>query len=52
MSLLIKNGEIVTADSRYKADIFCESDTITVIGRDLAPPKGSEVIDANGLGIG
>lgn len=48
MSLLIKNGEIVTADSRYKADIFCESDTISVIGRDLAPPVGSEVIDATG----
>ena len=48
MSLLIKNGEIVTADSRYKADIFCENDTITVIGRDLAPPQGSEVIDAAG----
>jgi dihydropyrimidinase len=48
MSLLIKNGEIVTADSRYKADIFCEGDTISVIGRDLAPPAGSEVIDATG----
>jgi dihydropyrimidinase len=48
MALLIKNGEIVTADSRYKADIFCENETITVIGRDLAPPPGSEVIDAAG----
>jgi dihydropyrimidinase len=48
MSLLIKNGEIITADARYKADIYCESDTISVIGRDLAPPLGSEVIDAAG----
>src|SRR5688572_8710475 len=48
MSLLIKNGEIITADSRYKADIFCESETISVIGKDLAPPVGSEVIDATG----
>jgi dihydropyrimidinase len=48
MSLLIKNGEIVTADSRYKADIFCDGETISVIGRDLAPPVGSEVIDATG----
>ena len=48
MSLLIKNGEIITADSRYKADIFCEGETISVIGRDLAPPVGSEVIDATG----
>jgi dihydropyrimidinase len=48
MALLIKNGEIVTADSRYKADVFCEGETISVIGKDLAPPVGSEVIDATG----
>jgi dihydropyrimidinase len=42
MSLLIKNGEIVTADSRYKADIFCEQETI------FATPPGAEVIDATG----
>ena len=48
MSLLIKNGEIITADSRYKADVFCEDETISVIGKDLAPPLGSEVIDATG----
>lgn len=48
MSLLIKNGEIVTADSRYIADIFCENETITRIDRDIVPPKGVEVIDAKG----
>src|SRR5215217_9422629 len=48
MSLLIKNGEIVTADSRYVADLFCENETITKIGRDIAPPPGAEVIDATG----
>lgn len=48
MSLLIKNGEIVTADSRYVADIFCENETITRIDRDLAAPAGCEVIDAKG----
>jgi dihydropyrimidinase len=48
MPLLIKNGEIVTADSRYQADIFCEGDTITRIGRNLEAPAGSEVIDAAG----
>ncbi len=48
MGLLIKNGEIVTADSRYKADIWCEDDTITRIDRDIAPPPGAEVIDASG----
>src|SRR5580658_7255203 len=48
MPLLIKNGEIVTADTRYKADIFVEGETITRIGTDLEGPPGTEVIDAAG----
>lgn len=48
MSLLIKNGEIITADSRYLADIYCEHETITRIDRHLAAPAGCEVIDATG----
>ena len=48
MSLLIKNGEIITASERYIADIFCEGETITRIARDLAPAPGAEVIDATG----
>ncbi len=48
MPLLIKNGDIVTADSRYRADIYAESDTITRIGRDLDTPPGTEVLDAAG----
>src|ERR1700712_4860938 len=48
MSLLIKNGEIVTASERYTADIFCEGETITRIDRDIEPPKGAVVIDAKG----
>src|SRR5438067_3507805 len=52
MSLLIKNGEIVTADSRYHADIWCEGEgegeTITRIGPDLDAPPDAEVIDATG----
>ncbi|MCC6749078.1 MAG: dihydropyrimidinase [Deltaproteobacteria bacterium] len=48
MSLLIKNGEIVTASERYVADIFCEGETITRIGKNLAPPPGATVIDATG----
>ncbi len=48
MSLLIKNGEIVTADSRYVADILCEGETIARIDKDIAPPPGAEVIDASG----
>ena len=48
MSLLIKNGEIVTADTRYVADIYCEGETITKIDRNLSAPAGTEVIDAKG----
>jgi dihydropyrimidinase len=48
MSLLVKNGEIVTADQRYKADIWCQGETITAIGPNLPNPPGAEVIDATG----
>jgi dihydropyrimidinase len=48
MALLIKNGEIVTADSRYVADLYCEGETITRIDRDLPTPAGCEVVDATG----
>ena len=43
MSLLIQNGEIVTAGERYTADILCEDETITRIDRGLKPPGGGEV---------
>ena len=46
MSLLIRNGEIVTAAERYRADIFCEDETITRIDRNLSAPPDAEVIDA------
>ena len=48
MALLIKNGEIITADSRYVADIYIEDETITHIGVGLEVPDGTEVIDAAG----
>src|ERR1700677_3726978 len=48
MSLLIKNGEIVTASERYVADIYCEGETITRIDRNITAPTGAEVIDAKG----
>ncbi|MGO8764845.1 MAG: dihydropyrimidinase [Limisphaerales bacterium] len=48
MSLLIKNGEIITASERYTADILCEGETISRIDRGIKPPKGAEVIDAGG----
>ena len=61
MSLLIKNGEIVTPDERYIADIFCENETITRIDRksgrrgdtdssrgEIDKVKADEVVDATG----
>lgn len=48
MPLLIKNGEVVTADTSYRADIYAEGEQITRIGVDLQVPPGTEVIDANG----
>jgi dihydropyrimidinase len=48
MSLLIKNGEIITASERYVADIFCEDETITRIDRNIDAPRDAEVIEAKG----
>ena len=48
MGLLIQNGEIITADSRYKADIYCENETITAIGHNLNVPENTTIIDATG----
>ena len=48
MPLLIKNGRIVTADSDFIGDIFCEGETITRIGKNLEAPPDAEVIDATG----
>jgi dihydropyrimidinase len=48
MGLLIRDGEIVTPDARYKAEIYVEDQTVTRIGQDLTVPSGTEIIDAAG----
>ena len=48
MPLLIRNADIVTADSRSRGDIWIENETITRIGADLEAPPGAEIIDAAG----
>src|ERR1700677_1104269 len=48
MRLLIKGGEIVTAESRSRGDIFIENETISSIGNDLHVPPGTELINATG----
>jgi dihydropyrimidinase len=46
--LLIRNAEIITADSRQRGDVYAEGETITRIGPNLEAPPGCEVIDAAG----
>lgn len=48
MALVIRNGEIITANARYRADVLCAGESITSIGRDLPAPAGADVIDATG----
>lgn len=47
MSILIKNGRIITAVDDYHADIFIEDDTVSVIGKNLEM-QADEVLDATG----
>ncbi|MCI1187163.1 dihydropyrimidinase [Hymenobacter sp. DH14] len=47
MSILLKNGRVVTADSDAVCDILIEGETIVSIGRNLSA-DGAEVIDCTG----
>ena len=47
MSILIKNGRIITSDADYIADIFIEGEIVKTIGKDLEV-KADEIIDASG----
>ena len=48
MSLLIRNGQIVTAEEQYVADVYCEAEQVTRIGFNLAVPRGTTIVDATG----
>src|SRR6266568_8867282 len=50
MSLLIKNGRIITASDDYHADVYCENGIVTAIGRDLPSHRyqAERTIDASG----
>ncbi|MGF1669193.1 MAG: dihydropyrimidinase, partial [Balneolaceae bacterium] len=47
MSVLIKNGRVVTAAEDYTADIYIENDKISAIGKNLSY-KSQREIDASG----
>lgn len=51
MALVIKNADIVNADTRFTADILCDGETIARIDREIIPPPGAEVIDATGTHV-
>jgi dihydropyrimidinase len=48
MSLLIRNGTIVTADDTFVGDVLCVGETIAAVGFDLEAPEDAEVVDAMG----
>ncbi len=47
MSVLLKNGTIVTVSGRYTADVYVENDKIKTIGADL-DMAADEIVDARG----
>lgn len=47
MSVLIKNGHIVTASEDFKADMYVEGEKIVAIGKDLKY-DAKKIIDASG----
>jgi dihydropyrimidinase len=47
MSILIKNGRVITATDDYIADIYIEGETVKAIGLDLQMQADNE-IDASG----
>ena len=48
-SLLIRNGEIITAQDRYVSDIYVEDGVIRAIGKNLERPSSNTTeVDASG----
>ena len=47
MSVLIKNGKVITVESEFIADVYCEGEKIVAIGKNLNY-KADKVIDASG----
>jgi dihydropyrimidinase len=47
MSVLIKNGRVITAVDDYMGDVYIENETVSLIGKNLEV-EADEVIDATG----
>ncbi len=48
MSILIKNGTVVTAEAEYQADVYAEGESIASVGKKLPYEDADEIIDASG----
>ncbi|MEE4292800.1 MAG: dihydropyrimidinase [Xanthomonadales bacterium] len=48
MTVLIRGGTVVTAESRFRADVLCADGLIRAVGPGLEAPVGATVIDAGG----
>ncbi len=48
MSIIIKNGRVVTSSEDFIGDIFIENETISATGKDL-PYEAERTIDASGM---
>ncbi|HET6632907.1 MAG TPA: dihydropyrimidinase [Rhodanobacteraceae bacterium] len=46
MALLIRGGTAVTASETFEADILCEDGRIRAVGKNLAVPADTEIVDA------
>ncbi len=51
MALILRNGEVITASDRYKADVRIEGGKITQIGLSLPVGEGDESYDCAGRWI-
>ena len=49
MTLLVRGGTIVTADSSVRADVLCQDGRILAVGAALEAPTGTEIVDAGGM---
>ncbi|MCF6318615.1 MAG: dihydropyrimidinase [Proteobacteria bacterium] len=48
MSILIKNGTIISDGQRKVADVYCDGGVIKTIGNNLTVPENTTIIDATG----
>lgn len=48
MGVIIRGGEVVTAEKAFKADVYSEDGVIKAVGQDIDVPAGTETIDAGG----